>query len=226
MPIRISRGAAATVSFSTPQQIVISSVDDSIQSWTYDGIGNPINSMVEDAQRGLLVARLPAVTSYYAARVRNRQTAATASGNSVWAMTNPVGSLKDVYIERIQLSTAFDGTTLVGNTLLSYLLARFTGGTPTGGTVVSAVPMNSSDPASVVTDIRMLNTGLTIPGGLVFGPAFSHFGIPSVQGSTNFYTRDNIGIKLAPGEGLTINLTATASAGQSVEGEVLWSERV
>lgn len=162
---------------------------------------------------------------YYAAPVNVRQTAATASGNTVWAMRNPTSATFFVVIERIFLQMSFDAATpLVGVNLQRYELVRFSGGDPSGGTSITAVKSSSSAPNSGVV-AQFLDTGLTMTG-VSFGTPLANISCPEVQGSTNFYQRSGACLKLAAGEGLAIRISDIAAAvGQSIVGEVIWSLR-
>jgi hypothetical protein len=170
------------------------------------------------------VALMALANSYYSAPIRIRQSAATASGATVWSMRLTAAATSNVYIERIYLQISFDAGTPLGRALLAYDLERFSAATPTAGTAVTVVQMDSSDDVTEVTDVRFLDTGLTTTG-LSFGTPFVTVGIPASDGATSTYFRQNIGFKLAPGEGLAIRLNGAAVIGQDLCGEIVWSER-
>ena len=166
------------------------------------------------------VATLPL---YYSLPVSLRQSTATAANTVVWTMRNNSISPKIVVIEKISLAMSFDAGTPVTRTSLRYEFVRFNSATPTGGTQISPILMVSNAPATMITDARFLDTGLTTTG-LVFENAFASVGCPASDGATASYYRD-IPIKLAAGEGLAIRLNVAAVAGQGLFGEIIWSER-
>lgn len=161
--------------------------------------------------------------NYYSAPVNIRQTAATASGATVWAMRNSATSTILVFIERISLSLGFDAAVGIVETP-RYDLIRFSGATPTGGTAVSVAQMYSGDNGTQVTDARFLDTGLTTTG-IVFNPAFAEIGCPAALGATAFFVRQDIPLLLGPGEGFCIRTSTTTAIGMSIVGEIVWSER-
>ncbi len=162
--------------------------------------------------------------TYYSAPVNIRQTAATAANSTVWAIRNAVASTLSVYVETIYLLMSFDTATPITRSLQRYQIQRFSTATPTGGTSISIAAMDSADPATNVTDARFLDTGLTTTS-VVFDNPIAIIGCPATDATTTQYTRVNVGIRLAPGEGLCIRLTVAAVVGQGLTGEVVWSER-
>lgn len=161
---------------------------------------------------------------YYSAPIAIRQSAATASGGTVWAMRNPLASTKIVLIEVINLLISFDAGTPLGRSLQRYDMVRFSAATPTGGTSVAVVSADSAASSSAVTDARFLDTGLTT-SGISFGTAFCTIGVPASDGSNCAYRRTGVPIRLAAGEGLAIRLNGSAVVGQGLTGEIAWSER-
>lgn len=160
---------------------------------------------------------------YYSLPVNIRQSAATSAGNVVWTMQNSSLSPKIVIIENISLVMSFDAGTPLTRASLRYEFVRFNTATPTGGTQITPTMMDSNSPATVVTDARFLDTGLTTTG-IVFENAFSSVGCPASDGSNTIYSR-TLPIKLAAGEGLAIRLNVASVTGQGLFGEIIWSER-
>ena len=160
---------------------------------------------------------------YYSLPISIRQSAATSANQVVWTMRNNAASPKIVMIERINLSMSFDAGTPLTRTSLRYELVRFNSATPTGGTSISPIMMDSNSPATFVTDARYLDTGLTT-SGISFENAFGSVGCPASDGATATYSRD-MPIKLGAGEGLAIRLNVAAVTGQGLFGEIIWSER-
>lgn len=168
----------------------------------------------------------------YMAPINVRQTSAAAANVVVWNMRNPAGSAKTVYIRKISLSIAFDGTASAGITL-RYKLLRYNTGTYTGGTNVPVIKKATSMPATAVTDIAFLDTGLTAAGGPGLESEFLVIGIPASVTSgigvtqldfANACERDALPVLVA-GEGLQIALQQAAIIGQTVGGCVEWDER-
>ena len=165
-----------------------------------------------------------ALASLYNLPVNIRQTAATAANATVFAMRNDVNSTVLISIERIELLLAFDTATPLTRATPRYDLVRFSTATPTGGTALSVQRAYSGDPASQIADARFLDTGLTTTN-VVFNPAFATIGCPATDATTTHYTRQGISIYLGPGEGFCIRLNTAAIIGQSLVGEIIWSER-
>lgn len=161
---------------------------------------------------------------YYSLPVSIRQSAGTSAGNVVWTMQNVSPSIKIVVIEKIDLTMSFDAGTPLTRTSLRYEFVRFNTATPTGGTQITPTPMDSNSPATVVTDARFLDTGLTTTGVVFENTTISSVGCPASDGASVTYKRD-LPIKLAAGEGLAIRLNVASVAGQGLFGEIVWSER-
>lgn len=217
--MRISSGGSTNQSASS----AANQTSGSQKTQLVDSSGNVITSSANGTKRSIDVNISQSAVNAYAARMNVRQTAATVGGLVVWAMTNPSGSTKSVYLEKINVCTSFDAVTLVSNALIRWSLLRFTGATPTGGTVVNVSEMDNSNPATSVTDIRFLDTGLTFTGSLE--TPYAVIAVPGVQGSTNPYKFDLQSFVLAPGEGFALTTSSTAAAGAAVVGNVIWSER-
>lgn len=172
---------------------------------------------------GFSTTPIATIPLYYTLPIAIRQSANTAANNVVWAMRNHAASPKIIMIERINLAMSFDAGTPLFRTSLRYEFVRFSAAAPTGGTAISPIPMDSNAPATLVTDARFLDTGLTT-NGMSFENAIASVGCPASDGATATYNRD-IPIKLAAGEGLAIRLNVAAIAGQGLFGEIIWSER-
>lgn len=162
--------------------------------------------------------------TYYSIPVNIRQTASTASGATVLSIRNSATSTVTIFIERIELLLAFDSATPSTRSTQRYDLVRFSTATPTGGTSISVAQMYSGDVSTQVTDARFLDTGLTITG-VVFNPPFVTIGCPATDATTTKYTREGVALLLGIGEGFCIKLNGAAIIGQSLTGEIVWSER-
>jgi hypothetical protein len=163
-------------------------------------------------------------STYYSAPVNVRQTAATAANATIWAMRNSATSTITVFIEKIELLLAFDSGTPITRSTQKYDLIRFSTATPTGGTAITVAQMYSGDTGTQVTDARFLDTGLTTTS-MVFNAPFATIGCPATDATTTKYQRDTIALMLGVGEGFCIRLNNAAVVGQSITGEIVWSER-
>lgn len=166
----------------------------------------------------------PSGASKYSAPIEIRQTAATALGSTVWAMRNAAASTKRVFIIAFALQMQFNGTNPVTRQILAYDLQRFSTATPTGGTAQTAHKRRSADAASQVTDIRFLNTGLTMTSVVFDADVIATYVCGSVDSAScpsQIYAKEE---ELAPGEGLALRLSVAAVVGQEVGGEVVWLE--
>jgi len=205
---------------------VYSTSAQSFITWSQlkDGVGNNVTSTTSASKQSLDITNIATATGYYSVPVNIRQSATTAANATVFSMRNAAASTKTVYIEWIELLMAFDSGTPLGRSTQRYDLVRFSVATPTAGTTETVVAMDSSAAATQVTDVRFLDTGLTTTG-VVFGTAFATVGCPASDGATANYIRQGIAIKLAAGEGFCIRLNVAAVVGQSLTGEIVWSER-
>lgn len=199
-----------------------------VRPWTADGSGNSITSTLDSGtsanKRGLDVSVVPPDTNYYSANVAIEQTAATAANATVWTMRNPAASTKTVFLEEIILNMTYDDATPVTRQTPKYVLERFSTATPTAGTAITVIKMNSANAATAVTDVRFLDTGLTTTG-VVFEAAFATLGLGSTGGTSSTHFRmDNIAFALAPGEGLAIRLAQATLNGISLCGTIIWRE--
>ena len=162
--------------------------------------------------------------NYYSLPVKIRQSAATGSGATVFSMRNGSSSTVTIIIERIELMLGFDSVTPLTRSLQSYDLVRFSTATPTGGTALTVAQMYSGDVGTQIADARVLDTGLTTTG-VVFNPPFCTIGCPASDGATAHYARQDIALMLGVGEGFCIKLNGAAVVGQSLTGEIVWTER-
>lgn len=194
-----------------------------------DGIGNSITSSSFNAGTNLKQAvdvyTIQPSIGYYTTSFALRQSAASAANVTVFSMRNAAASTKTVYIERMFFTMSFNATTPVGRTAQTYLIQRFSAATPTAGTALTAGQSDSDDPASQVTDIRFLDTGLTTTGVTFDTKNLGTIYCPSFGTVTTQYIRERSAIKLKPGEGLCIRLGVAAVVGQELSGEIIWSER-
>lgn len=171
----------------------------------------------------------PAITGAYMLPIRVRQTATTAAASTVWAMRNVSGPLT-VYIRKIKGAIIFDGTAATNT--IGYDFMRFTTATPSSGTALTVIKKRTAYASSNVTDARFVDTGLTVTS-IVFETPFAQALTPisvtsMVRPFEIDFTENGIrqsGFELASGQGLAIQLTATAVVGLAINGWVEWDER-
>ena len=161
---------------------------------------------------------------YYSVGVYIRQTAASAAGTMIFAMRNDPNSTANVYIDSINFVLSFDSGTPLGRSTQVYNIIRFFSATPTGGSTPTVANLLTGQAVTNVTDVRFLDTGLTTTG-VTTGAPFTKLAIPASDGATNSYERQDIPFVLVPGEGLCITLATAAVVGQSIAGEITWTER-
>lgn len=173
---------------------------------------------------------LPLPTRAFLLPILVRQTGATAAASTVWAARNVAGP-QTVYIRRIRGAVTFDGTAAAATTI-GYDFMRFSVATPTGGTALTPIKKRSAYAASNVSDARFLDTGLTV-AGVTFETPFARVQAPiSVTSMIRPFEIDfsylgdrGAPFELASGEGLAIQLTATAVIGLGISGWVEYDER-
>lgn len=189
---------------------------------------DPNNSDLQDFENNFKALGNTSFRSgQYATFVNIRQTAATAANATVFSFRNPANSEKNIYIEKINLVHAFDSATPVTpRSTLRYRLQGFGGATPSGGTTQTPAKLDSAMGASVGPDIRYLDTGLTTTG-VSFGGIYSVISCPACDGSLSVFSKkkEDYVAKLYAGEGFCFRLENAAIAGQSLCGEIIWSER-
>lgn len=169
------------------------------------------------------VEHVPSGINRYKIPIRIRQSATTAAGVTVFAMRNPTTSTRKVFLGSIHLNAAFDTGTGLTRALLGYDIVRFSAATPTGGTAIAVIPLDTTNATSQVTDARFLDTGLTTTG-VVFETPFVTVGVPAVDGSVSHYDNTYC-LVLAPGQGLCFRLNVQALVGQSISGHIGWREQ-
>lgn len=155
-----------------------------------------------------------------------RQT--STNGGVVWAMRN-LGQ-KAIYVRRIMVNVLFDGTTTPSQS--QYQLSRFRTATPTAGTAQTVIKRNTSSAASVVTDARFSDLGLT-QGGMVIDTPMLSMGAPRTPGACAQYlydwpafltdtTREPMIVPAL--DGLCLVLGVVAVIGDGIQGLIEWDE--
>jgi len=165
----------------------------------------------------------------FKAPIKIRHTGATGADEPVWQMRLKDDSSRIVWVRRIFVVVAFDGTAAA--TTSSYVIERFDTATMTGGAAITAQPTVSGATATHITDIRdvVVGTGLT-DTSVVNLQELVNIGCPrgATGGSVAFNLTDvcylrNLG-DVKQGEGLAITLDETSVIGDSLRGYVEWEE--
>lgn len=160
-----------------------------------------------------------------------RHTTAAAANSLVWAMRN-LGT-RSLYLTRVSLVASFSGTAAASHSRAALL--RFRSATPTGGTAMTVVKMNTADGASAVTDARFLDTGLTVTG-VTFDTSFLDLSCQrqvSASGVYSWSDADRLdGLRatrgkmiIAPNDGLGLRLVNAAVIGDCYAGGIAWVEQ-
>jgi hypothetical protein len=176
-----------------------------------------------------------APTGAYLSNINVRHTAADVTASVVWAMTNPSGSGKSVYIRNIRGRVTFDGTA-VAATSLGYEFIRYSGNvSPTTGTTVPRIKKKTTQGASVVQDINIQQKSgiLTLASAVFEAAPFNVVRLPIAvtNGIASFDLDFAVaglpyeGVEILAGEGLAIRLNTAAVIGLAIAGSVEWEER-
>lgn len=172
-------------------------------------------------------------TGSYLANISIRHSAADALGSSVWAMLNPTGSGKTIYIRNIRGRILFDGA-VTATTSQGYEFIRYSGNvSPTTGTTIARIKKKTTYANSVVQDANIQQkSGILTLAGTFEGSPFNVVKMPiSVTGGGQTFDIDLVvaglsyeGFELAPGEGMAIRLHVAAVIGFGIAGSVEWDE--
>ena len=180
-------------------------------------------SVADSGTDEIRVTTISSATDRYIAFISVRQGATTAAGAVIWAMRNAAAATKSAYIDEIRIQMAFDTATPLIRSIPRYSIKRFSTATPTGGIAITPTRFDTSNATPQVSDIRTASGGLTTTG-VVQAETIAIPGVPAVEGSVMNLSLINLGIRLAPGEGVLIDLLTTAVIGQYIGGSVIWSE--
>lgn len=178
----------------------------------------------------------PVPSGMFMANIGLRHTAADAANSAVWAVNNPTGSGKSLYIRNIRGRIWFDGTAAAGASVGYHFIRYGTNVNPTTGTTVGRVRKLLAGATSVVADANIQQkSGILTLTGAVFdtsGPFnVVRMGASVTNGSQNFdidLMTSNQGwspLVLAPGDGMAIRTDVAAIIGLGISGSVEWDER-
>lgn len=130
---------------------------------------------------------------------------------------NPAGSGKTLYLYRIFINGSFGQ-----NNTAAFERVRFVGGAPTGGVLITPVNRSGSATASIA-QVR-----IAVGGTALTGVVFAVGSVLSLEKSTLLITggldtsNEDGSLIIAPGSGISMQLTTTAAATQTAE--FVWHE--
>jgi hypothetical protein len=207
---------ATLQSGATSDLAIVDPTSKALRSTLYDSLGNEL-------------IKKPSAGSFLA-NVLIRQTTTTSADAIVWSLFN-ADATKKCRIRSIRLQVVFDGT-LAATTTRAYYLQRTATAAPSAGTTITASQKRSGDAASV-TDIRFLDTGLTVGSMTKVYSPFCKIALPiSVTGLVQYFPiplyvmaeRLISPIELLQNEGIGIFLNENTTAGFGICGAVEWDE--
>lgn len=180
----------------------------------YDSAGNPLQ---------------PTPSCMGVSLINVRQSAATAAGAAVWGIYNSSSTVR-VVIQSVVMSLFFDGTAAA--TLMRYELIKMTGITVfSGGTVVTPSFKRTSLSGALVSQGRVLDTGLTTTSGTAQAAMWNGTQGRVTQTTTNFSRSEYSppiatqaamlvapGMELAQNEALLLRQTVASVIGDNVVG--------
>lgn len=161
----------------------------------------------------------------YVAPINMRATGGVAANSTIWSIR--AGGTTPLNIRRIVLFAAFDGTAASSSAI--YELMRFDTATPSGGTPITAVPLDLGSAASTAANIQQSPTmaALTVTGVNFHTPLMTGAACP--RGATGSVVAEEYAFEEAPivlraNEGLAIQISAAAVAGDVLGGFIEWEE--
>lgn len=135
---------------------------------------------------------------------------------------------KRVFLRKIEMKLGFSGTAALTRSLFE--IERFSTATPTGGTTLTVLKKDTTDPTSSVGDARFAPGGLTTTS-VVFDSPFHLVGVTNqvtVDHSQDIdFKGDGEGGRflLAVNEGICIRANTAIVLGAYLVGSIYWDER-
>lgn len=230
MSILVSRAAATTVSFATPQEVIISQADDSIKAYLYDSSGNGITSTLVSAKRSIdvnvtqTVGSTGGATEVTLAKLTQTQ-GSTTSGQSgplvQGAVTTSAPSYTNGQTDPISLTTV--GALRVDGSGVTQPVS----GTITANFVQSS--FNTGSKSSIGTSAVQLTASSTVVKiGITIKAANANTGIVYIGNSsiTAGTTDATDGFEIAGGESITLevdNVNKIYAIGSATGQKVYWT---
>jgi len=173
---------------------------------------------------GVPVTILPRSSNAYSFAINLIPTTLT-SGTDYVTIHNG-GSTKSMRIKRMRFGMTFTGTAAAG-TRSTYGVFRYTAGTPSGGTVGTALSKATSNAATgAVVRYEVGSTGVTTGALTVEGTALCFAAHPSQNNTAPQVEHDftDAPIILAPGEGILIRAVSGIVNGSANAAVIEWDE--
>lgn len=161
-----------------------------------------------------------------------RQSATSAIGTIVAFIRN-THATRVLYVNKLSQELGFDGVGAA--TLMKYELAKYTAVTATTGTSVTPIIKRTSQGASPAAEVKVLDTGITLTGGVLQGVLNQTMSGRTTPSATvapvinreyiDFNLANDSPIELAQNEAIAIRLAATAVVGDTNMVYFSWNER-
>lgn len=180
-------------------------------------------------QFGVALAGInPNYSGVYTIKVDLKAMSTFSSGTPYWYMRNNTSGNK-LIIKKIFLMSEFVGT--AASTLSQFAIFRFSGATPTGGSSINAVKLDSTMPSTNLLSAGFATAGLTMTGTTVdpdplFLTTTINQLVTSVIASPFDSDEDDLEeIVLNNGEGLVIQAFNNLVGGIGLHGVIKYAER-
>lgn len=164
------------------------------------------------------------------ALISQRQTAATVATKIVWAIRNGGDGTRVIAIERLALKLFHDGAA-PGSAMFYEVIKGTASPAFTDGATITPLHTVTSEAASLASQIRTLDTGLTL-AGVSWGSPLAYAFAARIAFSTTGYSMPFEfpfarlkEIELVQNEVLAIRLVNTAVIGDNIQGHCEFSEK-
>jgi hypothetical protein len=170
-----------------------------------------------------------ASTGLYTLKIDIKALSTFTAGTTYWTMRNNTSGNR-MFLRKFLITSEFVGTAAA--TLSMFAFFRFSGATPTTGTVLNPVSFDSTAAASNLLDARFNAAGLTMAGVTVeTDPLFITSTINQLVSSevlnpVDIAPLDVEALVLNPGEGIAIQAFNLLVAGVGLHGVAQWTEGV
>lgn len=150
------------------------------------------------------------------------------TGTVYWAMRNGDSGAR-IFINKIFIDADFIGTSAASRSILEF--ARFSTATPSGGTSLSVVSLDSQFPSSNLADARKSDSGLTTSGLSIESTPILSISVVSQVTANSFksvVSENHLEIDsicLNAGEGFLIRAQGSIVSGVGLTGYLQWSEK-
>lgn len=149
---------------------------------------------------------------------------AVAANSVLYSLLNPATNPNNIELVRAMLNLFFFGTATASAVAIG--VRRYSHATGyTGGSLLTAVKMNSNDPAAAAI-VRNATTGVLTDPGVVVGADFHSLGSPNqlIATASNDFNIPDSPLILAPGEGIAVYAITAILASTTIDGCFRWRE--